>query len=155
MGRSPPTTGKTPSMKLSPFTIPCLAALGLAACAQPAAVGPAASRNPVYAFDLAGKAATCTAADVSVSEGQPATGSIETGGGGWCGIAVTRGGNALAAGLLTQAPRAGHVYVHTVGDVTRVDYTPNGAPGADAFTVKFIPGDEVMNVNVNSAGVKK
>ena len=133
----------------------CLAALGLAACAQQAA-GPTGSRNTIYATDLAGKAASCTAPDVSLAQGKDSTGTIATGGGGWCGINVTLDGNALTAGLLTQAPRSGRVYIHTVGDATRVDYTPAaGTAAADTFAVKFIPGDETMQVTVTSAAVRK
>lgn len=130
--------------------VPCAAALGLAACA-PQASGPAGSRNPIFAIDMAGKAASCTAPDVELSQGKDSTATITTGGGGWCGIAVTMGGNAVTAGLLTQAPHAGKVHVHTVGDVTRVDYTPAGPATADAFAVKFIPGDETMRVTVVGA----
>ncbi len=130
--------------------LPCLAALGLAACTQQLA-GPAGSRNPVYSFDLAGKAPVCTAPEVHLTQGQDATGTIATGGGGWCGIAVTLNGNALAAPEQVQAPRFGRVYVHLVGDVTRVDYTPTGRPEADSFAVRFIPGDETMRVTVSAA----
>ena len=142
-------------MQAKPIAIACLAALGLAACTQPIA-GPAGSRNQQYATDLAGKAASCTAPDVALTQGKEAAGTIATGGHGWCGIAVTMGGDPLTAGLLTQAPRNGHVYVHTVGDVTRVDYTPSGAATvADAFVVQFIPGDEIMRVTVTGPAVAK
>ncbi len=133
------------------IAISCFAALGLSACAQQAA-GPAGSRNPVYSTDLAGKAPNCTAPDVALTQGKEATATITTGGGGWCGIAVTMGGNALTAGLLTQAPRSGRVYIHTVGDVTRVDYTPVAATAAaETFVVQFIPGDETLRVTVTGA----
>ena len=136
------------------FTLPCLAGLALAACTQPA-TGPNA-RHPTYSVDLAGKAAVCTAPAVELTRGQPATGTISTGGGGWCGIPVTLGGDALTAGLLAQPPARGRVYIHTVGDETRVDYTPTGAAASDAFTVQFLPGDETMRVTVsNAAAVRK
>jgi hypothetical protein len=130
---------------------PLLAATLLAACTQQAApvLGP---RNPVYSTDLRGKAAVCTAPDVAITEGKSATATIATGGGGWCGVNVTMGGNPLTAGLLTQAPKNGKVYIHTVGDATRVDYTPAGAGvTGDAFTVTFIPGNETMQVTVTGA----
>ncbi|MEJ1976609.1 MAG: hypothetical protein WDN49_11405 [Acetobacteraceae bacterium] len=77
---------------------------------------------------------------------------IATGGGGWCGIPVSRGGQPYAAGLLTQAAQNGKVYVHTVGDDTRIDYTPNpGATAMDAFAVRLLPGDAVLQVQVNNA----
>ena len=124
--------------------------MGLAACAEQTA-GPAGSRNTIYATDLAGKAANCTAPDVQLTKGADTTATIATGGGGWCGIAVTEGGNAVTAGLLVQPAKSGKVYVHTVGDVTRVDYTPTGTPAADSFAVKFIPGDQTMRVTVSAA----
>ncbi len=133
------------------FVLPWIAALGLTACTQQTGGLAASGRHPTYATDLAGKAAVCTAPDVQLTQGQAATGTLATGGGGWCGIAVTLGGDALTAGLLTQPPRAGQVYVHTVGDVTRVDYTPTGAATADAFAVQFLPGDETMRVTVSGA----
>jgi hypothetical protein len=132
------------------IALPCLAALGLAACTPPAS-GPVASRNQIYSTDLSGKAASCTAPDVALTQGKESTATIVTGGSGWCGIAVTMGGNAMTAGLLTQPARSGRVYVHTVGDVTRVDYTPSAGAGADSFAVQFIPGDEIMRVTVSAA----
>ncbi len=129
----------------------CLAALGLAGCMPEAAGTAGGSRSPVYATDLRGKAANCTAPEVALTPGKESVASITTGGGGWCGIPVTRGGNAVTAGLLTQGARNGMVYVHTVGDVTRVDYTPRGTAASDSFAVKFIPGDETMRVTVNGA----
>ena len=137
------------------LAISCLAALGLAGCA-PQAAGPTGSRSPTYSVDLTGKAPSCTAPDVELTHGKDTTGTIATGGGGWCGIAVTMGGNAVTAGLLVQRPRNGHVHVHTVGDVTRVDYIPTAAAvAADTFAVKFIPGDETMVVTVTAAGARK
>lgn len=124
--------------------------LGLAACATPPG-GPRAARNAVYATDLAGKAAVCVAAPVKVTDGKDVDATIATGGGGWCAITVSRNDDPLTAGLLTEAPRSGSVYVHTVGDDTRVDYTPRGAVVADSFSVKFIPGDETMHVTVTPA----
>ena len=127
----------------------CLAALALAGCAEQS--GPAASRNRIYSVDLSGKAAECTAPAVKLTAGQPVTATIATSGGGWCGIPVTLSGDALTAGLITQPPSKGRVYVHTVGDETRVDYTPTAAATADAFAVQFLPGDEMMRVTVSAA----
>ena len=45
--------------------------------------------------------------------------------GGWCGITVAQDGKPYDAGLLTQAPEHGKVYIHPVGDATRIDYTPD------------------------------
>ncbi len=139
-------------MQARSIAIPCLAALALTACAEQGAGPAVGSRNPTYAIDLAGKAPNCTAPAVELAPGKDATGAIMTGGGGWCGIAVTKAGNAVTAALLTQAPRSGHVFVHTVGDVTRVDYIPAaGAVAPETFAVKFIPGDETMRVTVSGA----
>ena len=126
----------------------CLPLLGLAACAtQPAPV--ASSRLPTFSTDLANKAALCTVSPVTLEDGKEATAAMTTGGGGWCGILVRRADQPLGAGLLTQAAQHGTVYVHSVGDDTRVDYTPRpGTSGADAFTVKFIPGDASLRVTV-------
>ena len=88
---------------------------------------------------------------MALQDGKDAAGTIATGGGGWCGILVDRAGHPFGAGLLTQAPRNGSVYVHTVGEKTRVDYTPFHATTADTFAVKFIPGDETMHVTVTPA----
>ncbi len=122
---------------------------GLSACmtAPPPA---ATARLPTYATDLAGKAANCTVSTVVLEDAKEATATMTTGGGGWCGIPVRRSDQPLGAALLTQPARGGNVYVHTVGDDTRVDYTPRvGTSGADTFTVKFIPGDATMRVTVN------
>jgi hypothetical protein len=70
--------------------------------------------------------------------------------GGWCGILVSQPGpKPFDVGLLTQRPAHGTVYVHVVGNQTRVDFTPNrGFKGADAFTVKLMPGAAEMKVAV-------
>jgi hypothetical protein len=74
---------------------------------------------------------------------------MTTGGGGWCGISISKGGTPYSAGLLSQPARNGKVYVHTVGDDTRIDYTPNpGGTGPDAFAVRLIPGNAIIRVAV-------
>ena len=53
---------------------------------------------------------------------------------GWCAVSVSRGGGAYDAGLLTERPSHGRVSIKTVGDATRIDYTPHaGFAGADAL----------------------
>ena len=47
--------------------------------------------------------------------------------GGWCAITVNNGGRPFDAGLLAAAPAHGKVLVHTVGNNTRIDYTPERA----------------------------
>ncbi len=129
---------------------------GLQGCMKEAPVQ-AGAGSPVFATDLAGKAAVCTVPTVTPMDGKTIPVAMTTGGGGWCGIPLMLNGKPYGAGLLTQAPRAGKVYVHAVGDATRVDYTPAAAAVADAFTVRLIPGDAVLRVAVNSpaAGVAK
>ncbi len=136
-----------PTSKLAGAAL--LPLLCLTACAeQPSPTSP---RFAGYAADNAGKAAVCTAPPVAVTDGQDSTATISTGGGGWCGIPVTRQGSPLGAALLTQPARSGSVYIHLVGNETRVDYTPHGRVAADSFAVKLIPGDETMRVTVSAA----
>jgi hypothetical protein len=128
-----------------------VAVVGLQGCttAPKAVVG---SLSPVYSTDLKGKAASCTVPDLKPVNGRDNSVVITTGGGGWCGISVSHDGRPYAAGLLTQPPHNGKVYVHSVGDDTRIDYTPRaGAAGTDAFTVRLIPGDAVIQVGVATA----
>lgn len=127
-----------------------IAAGALQGCMKEASVQ-AGAGSPVYATDLAGKAATCTVPTVTPVDGKTVTVAMTTGGGGWCGIPLMLNGKPYGAGLLSQAPKAGKVYVHAVGDATRVDYTPTGAAaGPDAFAVRLIPGNAVLRVAVNS-----
>jgi hypothetical protein len=125
-------------------------ALGLQGCTTAPKVVEG-SRTPVYATDLQGKAASCTVPTVRAEDGHETSVAITTGGGGWCGLLVRREGRPYAAGLLTEAAHNGKVYVHTVGDDTRIDYTPRaGATGPDAFAVRLIPGGAVIRVGVNT-----
>lgn len=124
-----------------------LSAAGLQGCQTPG-VAARGSTLPTYATDLAGKAASCTSPGVKVVDRQEVAASIATGGGGWCAVTVDNGGQPYAAGLLTARPRHGHVYIHNVGDDTRVDYTPYAAAMADTFTVRLIPGDGMLKVAV-------
>ena len=111
----------------------------VAGCVQPPAISRQA-RNPVYASDLQGKAASCTAKTV--------TATITTGGQGWCGLTLANGDRPFAAGLVERRPEKGHVFIHTVGDDTRVDYTPDATPVADSFSVRLLPGDAIVTVSV-------
>ena len=61
-------------------------------------------------------------------------------------------GRPYDSSLLTARPSNGKVVVKRVGDVTRIDYTPNkGFVGTDSFSVKMIPGDATVQVSVASA----
>ncbi len=53
------------------------------------------------------------------------------------------------AGLLAAPAQHGKVLIHTVGNDTRIDYTPAARyAGADAFAVRLIPGDATIRVTV-------
>jgi hypothetical protein len=72
--------------------------------------------------------------------------------GGWCAITVSNGGKPFSAGLLTSEPSHGKVLIHTVGDNTRIDYTPDVRyRGADTFAVRLIPGDATISASVTVA----
>ena len=122
-------------------------ALLLQACAEGPASGPGARR---FAADMAGAAKSCTVPKVSPAAGQETQVPIKMGNdGGWCAITVNTGGKPYSAGLLVTAPTHGKVFIHTVGDDTRIDYTPEPRfAGADAFAVKLIPGDAVIRASV-------
>jgi hypothetical protein len=128
-----------------------LTAAVLQGCA-PAA--PPASTTRLYAIDQQGGAATCSVAPVTLVDGKDAAGTVNVANdGGWCAISVAESGNRpYSAGLLIEQPAHGKVYVHTVGDATRIDYTPDvGFTGADAFGLKFVPGSATLHVAVTVA----
>jgi len=121
-------------------------ALLLQGCAQP----PAASTTRVFASDLAGAARSCTVPKVTPAAGQqtPVTMTL-TNDGGWCAVTVDNGGKPFSAGLIATEPAHGKVLVHSVGDTTRIDYTPDVQyAGADSFTVRLIPGDATIATSV-------
>jgi hypothetical protein len=125
-----------------------LAATGmaLAACANN---GPPSGPR-IFASDLAGGAKSCSAPTPALKDGGEAQSEMKVGNdGGWCGITVSDGSKPYAAGLLTGAPAHGKVLIHTVGDNTRIDYTPDrGYAGPDQFTVMLLPGGAVLRVSV-------
>jgi hypothetical protein len=126
-----------------------MAATGLLlqACAEQARPGPAPR---LFAADMAGGAKTCVVPKVAPVAGQETPIAMKAGNdGGWCGVTVNDGGRPYGAGLLTTKPVHGKVQIHTVGNDTRIDYTPDRAfGGADAFVVKLIPGDAVLKISV-------
>lgn len=133
----------------------CTAVLGLAAllagCAHPAPTVQSTSGAPVYAFDLQGAAKQCTAPKPGLTDGKTTQVAMKVGNdGGWCAITVAqKDGTPYAAGLLRSGPAHGKVYIHTVGDVTRIDYTPSpGFVGTDRFTVSLLPGRPVIDAQV-------
>jgi hypothetical protein len=121
--------------------------LVLQACAQQAPSGPAAR---LFAADMTGAAKVCTAPPVMPAAGQTLDVAIKLGNdGGWCAITVNNHGRPFDAGLLAGAPQHGKVLIHTVGNDSRIDYTP--APrfaGADSFSVRLLPGDAIIRVAV-------
>ncbi len=130
----------------------CWGALALTALlvqgCEPARPGASATR--LYAIDQVGGAKTC-----NVPKAKPASGQITdmtmtmANDGGYCGALVSQANGAFSAGLLTSRPKSGKVYVHAVGDETRIDYTPDkNFAGQDSFVVKLVPGDGSVRVNV-------
>ena len=157
---------------LKPRSAVCLAgaALLVAGC-QP----PPTARTPLYAVDFTGAAKSCKTSSVDLSGGKSAQATMAVvNDGGWCGILVSqnaapsrsdRGAWAalgastaparrpFAAGLLQTRAQHGRVYVHAVGDETRIDYTPDaGFTGNDQFAVRLLPGNPVLTVAVTVSG---
>lgn len=121
----------------------------LAGCAQPPP--PSAPTTRLYAIDLAGAARRCTVGPLAPVAGKEVAARMTVGNdGGWCAFAVAQQGQPYAAGLLTAEPAHGRVYIHPVGDNTRIDYTPDaGYVGPDAFTVTLLPGRAVIRATVS------
>ena len=118
-------------------------ALLLQACAEKPPAGPPAR---VFAADMTGAAKSCTVPPVTPAAGQPVDVAMKVGNdGGWCAITVNNNGRPFDAGLVVAPPAHGKLAIHTVGNDTRIDYTP--APryaGGDAFTIRLIPGDATI-----------
>ena len=110
-------------------------ALLLQACAQQ----PSGPPPRVFAADMTGAAKVCTAPPVTPAAGHTTDAAIKLGNdGGWCAITVNNNGRPFEAGLLAAEPEHGKVLIHTVGNDTRIDYTPAAQyAGADAFTVRL------------------
>jgi len=122
----------------------------LQACAQQ---GPGATGTRIFASDMAGAAKVCTVPKVAPAAGQQTPVAMQVGNDrGWCAITVNNGGRPYSAGLLTTPPAHGKVLIHSVGDNTRIDYTPDAQyRGADAFVVRLIPGDATISTSVTVA----
>ena len=118
----------------------------IAGCAQtPTAPGPR-----LFAVDLAGAARGCAVSKVVPAAGQqvPVTMTVNNDGG-WCAIVVANNGSPFDAGLLTVEPQHGKVLIHSVGNDTRIDYTPAGGyVGVDAFSVQLLPGNATLRTSV-------
>ncbi len=130
------------------WPLAALAAAGLLqGCEQPRT----ASGTRLFASDLNGGARLCAVPAITVTSGQETTVPMTVGNdGGWCGISVAQGGpHPYSVGLLTTPPSHGKIYIHSVGDQTRIDYTPDaGFAGSDSFVVKLVPGNGSLRVAV-------
>ncbi len=137
---------------MSARLLPLVALAALAACAEVAPPPPPRVASTVFAFDQQGKAALCSvSAPAEPTAGSTAEGKITVGNdGGWCGIPVNRPGPApFAAGLVTKRAQHGNVTIHTVGDVTRLDYRPDtGFSGEDSFGLRLVPDNTTLQVAV-------
>jgi hypothetical protein len=123
----------------------------LQGCAQQQQAGaPLASGARLYAADQEGAARSCTAKAPALADGRETAATMAVGNdGGWCAISVDRNGAPYSAGLLMGRPAHGKVLIHTVGDATRIDYTPApGYAGADSFTAQLLPGQALLRVAV-------
>ena len=112
--------------------------------------GPAPPSTRLFSSDFQGAAKTCVVAKFKLDAGKSASTSMQVGNdGGWCAMTVAQDGKPYDAGLLTQAPEHGDVYIHPVGDNTRIDYTPAmGFSGADSFAVTLLPDRPMLHVDV-------
>jgi len=149
-------THDCPALKVRSCRAPILAVAAGALLFGCAPKQEQASVSPprVYAADLTGAAKSCEAPKVTLTDGKTTDATIKMGNdGGWCAITVSRNGKPYDTFLLTTRPQHGRVLVHTVGDSTRIDYTPDrGYTGADVFTVKLIPGEPSVRVAVAVSG---
>jgi hypothetical protein len=127
-----------------------LAGAVLQGCAEKPAPPPAQSQTRLFASDFEGGAKSCIVPKIKLDAGKEFSASMQLANdGGWCGITVAQDGKPYEAGLLTQAPEHGNVYIHPVGDDTRIDYTPElGFSGADTFVVTLLPGKPALRVTV-------
>ncbi|HVY18075.1 MAG TPA: hypothetical protein VHB27_22845 [Rhodopila sp.] len=126
---------------------------GTAVLAGCSGSGPGGYRStlPVYAADVTGGAKQCQTPSISPVPGKTTEASITVGNdGGWCGLSVHQDGpKPYDAGLLTARPNHGTVMVHSVGDSTRIDYTPDrGYVGPDTYSVSLLPGSAAVKVVV-------
>jgi hypothetical protein len=149
----------TRSRRISPVFFRLLVC-GIAVLAESCAPNPP-PRPPTrqYAVDQKGAAKSCTVPKVTPEDGKETPVPITVGNdGGRCAISVARPGSKewepapYKTGLLTGRPSHGKAYIHTVGDATRIDYTPApGYAGPDSFAVTLLPGAAVLRVEVTVA----
>ena len=128
-----------------------LAAVATAALLQACAEKPPSAPPPrVFAADMTGAAKSCTVPPVTPAQGKTIDVAMKVANdGGWCVVTVNNNGRPYDAGLVAAQPSHGKLLIHTVGNDTRVDYTPEPRfSGADTFTVRLIPGDSLIRVAV-------
>ena len=121
----------------------------LAACSTPQVAR--APSTPIYAADMQGGARVCTVPqDLTLSDAPTSVQMALQNDGGWCGIMVAQPGpHPYRLGLVTTRAQHGRVYVHSVGDATRLSYTPDpGFIGTDAFAIRLMPGSRQVQVAV-------
>jgi hypothetical protein len=128
----------------------CLVMAATALLLQGCEQAPSGPTARIFAADMAGGAKTCVVPRVTPVAGQDTPVAVKLSNeGGWCGITVSNGGRPYSAGLLTAKPAHGKVQIHTVGNDTRIDYTPErGFAGTDTFTAKLIPSDAAIRASV-------
>jgi hypothetical protein len=104
----------------------------------------------MFQADFVGAAKNCDVPKVTPASGQETPVAMKMGNdGGWCAITIDNGGKPFDAGLLVTEPAHGKVYVHSVGDQTRIDYTPTARfAGSDAFAVRLLPGGAALRASV-------
>lgn len=131
---------------------PILALAAIAALLQACAPRPSGPQARLYEADFKGAAKTCQTPKPATIPGKTIDASMQVGSdGGWCGLSVNNGDRPFDAELLTAAPAHGKVYVHKVGNDTRIDYTPvAGFTGPDSFTVQLLPTDATVHVGVTA-----
>ena len=124
-----------------------LAGAVLQGCAPKAPSKPAPR---LYEADMKGGAKTCQTPKPDLVAGKVVEASMKVSSDrGWCGLPVDNAGQPYDVGLLTGRPDHGKVFVHRVGNDTRIDYTPEfGFAGTDGFTVRMLPGDAGVRVAV-------
>ena len=126
----------------------CLAATALLAqgCSQTAP-----GWNGEFAIDSVSAAKTCSAPPAAPPDGQSVLAQMQVvNDGGWCGIIANHNnGGAYASYLMVTRPTHGRVFAHRVGNLTRIDYTPDtGFAGTDSFAIRMIPGDSNIEAAV-------
>jgi hypothetical protein len=139
-------------MTIRRHTTHILALAAMGALLQGCAPKPSGPAVRLFEADFKSAAKTCQTPKPDTIPGKTIDASMKVSSdGGWCGLSVANGGRPFDAELLTAAPAHGKVYVHRVGNDTRIDYTPEaGFTGADAFTVQLLPNDASVHVGVTA-----